>query len=55
MKELLDDIPNSFVYWRYIYEKDSVGELGLNGTLMILPKLIDELSKMAHEKDSQNS
>ena len=53
--ECLDDIPNSFVYWRYIYEKDSVGKLGLNGTLMILPKLIDELSKMAHEKDSQNS
>ena len=38
-------LANSFSFWRYIHEKADFGELGLNGTLRVLPAFLETLKE----------
>ena len=48
--EALMKISDSFIYWRYIYEKDNFG-IGLNITLKLLNIFIEVIKKYAENKE----
>ncbi len=54
-KESFDDcikgLSNLFAHWRYIYEKENLGELGFQKTLKILPMFLEVFKEVAHEND----
>lgn len=41
--ECLRLISNGFQFWRYIHESEDFGELGLNGTLRVLPAFLESI------------
>jgi len=45
--ECLKLISNGFQFWRYIHESEDFGELGLNGTLRVLPAFLESLREHA--------
>jgi len=48
MKALI--ISNGFQFWRYIHESEDFGDLGLNGTLRVLPAFFETFRDFAKRK-----
>lgn len=47
LDESFDLISNGFQFWRYIHESEHFGELGLNGTLRVLPAFLETFRDFA--------
>lgn len=45
-EDTLAKFSNAFPFWRYIHEKDSLGELGLNRSLQFLDVFIEVIKEM---------
>ena len=48
--ESFEIISNGFQFWRYIHESEDFGDLGLNGTLRVLPAFLETFRDFAKRK-----
>ena len=48
--ESFEIISNGFQFWRYIHESEDFGDLGLNGTLRVLPAFLETFREFAKRK-----
>ena len=48
--ESFDIISNGFQFWRYIHESEHFGDLGLNGSLRVLPAFLETFRKFANKR-----